>query len=81
MGKPPALSSGFALFEGVVSLFRGDVDRGALDRWGLDSRKGSRLGVGQPARLRNSISWASCFFAGLFAKLHFMKTVHVTLRA
>ena len=62
------LSSGFALFEGVVWVFRGDVDRGALDRWGLDSRKGSRLGVGQPARLRNSMSWASCFFASLFAK-------------
>lgn len=59
------LSSSFALFEGVFLTLRGGVRRSTLNRWSLNSCMGLRQGVGQPARLRNSIIWARAFFASL----------------
>ena len=60
-----SLSSSFAHFEDVFSLFRGDSRRGVWGHRAPNFRDAARGGVLQPERLRNSIIWASDFFRGL----------------
>jgi hypothetical protein len=62
------LSSSFALFRGVFFTIRSGVRRGFVTGVRCPARQLAGGATGQPARLRNSMIWASCFLASLLDK-------------